>query len=681
MKLAYLWIKKYKNIEKQGFNFSNKYRFKVEMQQNEINIEKTELAYSILNYFEMDLKLIIGKNGSGKSSLLEAFMLIQYGMKNKDLKYFIILEDNDKFYIQKNFSETIKWKDSKYKELERFHKDIQNIYLNFGMDTFSPTFKNNLVTSFDMIYDYEEVVREKNILAYPNKKSDKIDLNNFYRDLIKMYFRVKKEYNMSDEEIEEKILSVFTKEEKNFSFKIEEFKLEFDMNIYQLFFNNIANKNLIKAILKVKNPISDNLDIDKLYDLSVIFILLGIIEKGYENLISDSFIIDTKLKNILKMFKNEVDKMIKSKNLYHINFNDEKSEEELEKELVDIGKLFLFSLQEHNIFSKMREIKLAKSFTQTFFNTFPTLKEVVWYIDYINGHYNIQKNSWDLFLKWSNLDDGLIKTLLENLPPFIHINLKDKKGREFLDLSFGEKLFNFLIYIMMYFVKFYSNKEKRTITILYDEFDIGMHPEMQRKFIKLLFNIHKVIKKHNPNINIKYILATHSPLILSDIPSINVILLKNGKEENKNLNSFGGNIFELYNDSFFLYDSIGKFSEDIINIISIVMDFIIYLEKREAFYLRKMFNEWYDGENLTDEDYKKQDDDFLNKIKDCEISLKKLLKNFNNYDSIINLIITKPEEIESIIEIIGEPVIKNYLKRKYKEYIESLNKKCPEYLI
>ena len=149
-------------------------------------------------------------------------------------------------------------------------------------------------------------------------------------------------------------------------------------------------------------------------------------------------------------------------------------------------------------------------------------------------------------------------------------------------------------------------------------------------------------------------------------------MLKNGKEENKDLNSFGGNIFELYNDTFFLDNSIGKFSEEIIKSISLGMDFIIHLEKKEAFYLRRMFNVWYIGKNLTDEEYEKQDKEFLNNLIDLKKSLKELLQNLDHYNVLIDFIINQPEKIKNIIEMIGESVVKNHLNRRYEIYVQSL---------
>ena len=68
MELVYLWIKRYKNIHKQGFNFSP--RFECEYDAEKLTIKPKE---HIENFFAKNINItaIVGENGSGKSSVLE----------------------------------------------------------------------------------------------------------------------------------------------------------------------------------------------------------------------------------------------------------------------------------------------------------------------------------------------------------------------------------------------------------------------------------------------------------------------------------------------------------------------------------------------------------------------------------------------------------------------------------
>lgn len=71
----------------------------------------------------------------------------------------------------------------------------------------------------------------------------------------------------------------------------------------------------------------------------------------------------------------------------------------------------------------------------------------------------------------------------------------------------------------------------------------------------------------DPGTHVQIVLATHSPIILSDIPKQNTIFLK--KEESgvtvyeDNEETFAANIFSLYRNAFFLDESgIGLFAEE-----------------------------------------------------------------------------------------------------------------------
>lgn len=104
------------------------------------------------------------------------------------------------------------------------------------------------------------------------------------------------------------------------------------------------------------------------------------------------------------------------------------------------------------------------------------------------------------------------------------------------------------------------------IILMIDEPDSFCHPEWQRKLLKEIIktceNLYKDKKIH-------LIISTHSPLFLSDIPSQNVVKLdqinKSKTLSGSEMQSFGSNIFNLYNDSFFLDKFIGEFAYSKIN--------------------------------------------------------------------------------------------------------------------
>lgn len=93
------------------------------------------------------------------------------------------------------------------------------------------------------------------------------------------------------------------------------------------------------------------------------------------------------------------------------------------------------------------------------------------------------------------------------------------------------------------------------VLILLDEIELYFHPEYQRRmvefFIKQLDELNFVQIK-----SFHLIYITHSPFILSDIPSQNILRLKDGKPQKANYEeqTFGANIYDLLDNEFFMED-------------------------------------------------------------------------------------------------------------------------------
>ena len=80
MELVYLWVDKYKNIDKQGFNFSP--RFRCEFKDGILNIDENKHYVSIFPD-NINITAIVGENGSGKSSILFS-ILEEYSQVRSD---------------------------------------------------------------------------------------------------------------------------------------------------------------------------------------------------------------------------------------------------------------------------------------------------------------------------------------------------------------------------------------------------------------------------------------------------------------------------------------------------------------------------------------------------------------------------------------------------------------------
>jgi len=170
----------------------------------------------------------------------------------------------------------------------------------------------------------------------------------------------------------------------------------------------------------------------------------------------------------------------------------------------------------------------------------------------------------------------------------------------------------------------------KSYILFFDEIEVTIHPDLQRQlvsnviaFLESTFGRSKYYQYRFHNI-----FASHSPILLSDIPRSNVVFLKCQKEGSKTTAkaiseselatkcTFGANIHSLYRDSFFLEDTlIGSFAKSRIDFIIATIDKeefqpsdtllsqinIIDEEVIRSFLLTKYYNRISSVKNPTDE--------------------------------------------------------------------------------
>lgn len=134
---------------------------------------------------------------------------------------------------------------------------------------------------------------------------------------------------------------------------------------------------------------------------------------------------------------------------------------------------------------------------------------------------------------------------------------------EFSSLSSGEKQQIYSISSILYHLEnlnsvaedecypqrvFYEN-----INVILEEIELYFHPEMQRSFVmSLIKGMHSVRLENLRSVN--FILVTHSPYVLSDIPRDNVLALEFDGIYEGEIKTFGANIHKMLKTSFFLAD-------------------------------------------------------------------------------------------------------------------------------
>lgn len=173
--------------------------------------------------------------------------------------------------------------------------------------------------------------------------------------------------------------------------------------------------------------------------------------------------------------------------------------------------------------------------------------------------------------------------VMQLLPPAfidyeLHFKLEnDESGKvpeiTFSRMSSGERqLLNALSYVFYHIHNISSINENGDrvisyghINLIFDEAELYYHPEYQRNFVMSLLEKLKLCHiKRNVIQSINIMIITHSPFILSDVPSSDILYLPLTKNKDK-IKTFGGNIYDMLKDSFFLESAMGDFAQRKLN--------------------------------------------------------------------------------------------------------------------
>lgn len=139
MKLIFCYIEKFRNIQKQGIQFSNDFR--CQYNNARLLIEKTDANmtadYVYGNEFMHNLRLLVGKTGSGKTNLLQMIGMDEWQRMDsaKTDSYFMLykMETQNEFFIEV----------------------VGNVLLEFVEKQNKERGKRNNIASYKIAYDFE----------------------------------------------------------------------------------------------------------------------------------------------------------------------------------------------------------------------------------------------------------------------------------------------------------------------------------------------------------------------------------------------------------------------------------------------------------------------------------------------------------------------------------------------
>lgn len=548
--LVYTYIEKMDTgIKNSEIFFSDRHKFKLK-DRNLFYIEDKNRRF--FGEKISNLSLIVGKNGVGKSSLLD---LISFSNKNINLRrgrnsYFNIFHLRDNIFFIEGSPSLI--------------NKISNMRSNTGI--FMTIGNNKFVTPDSQISIELQIslIRSSPIVDWFNRDSYRT-FNSHSSPIIR---------NVKHVESAENVFR-FIVEAKNSN--VTKPKIFLKVNQKQLYSSNspaildelYGNDRItdiedvlpeqLKRRLRLKvgeNSISFNSRIVQNYYFrkhKIHFFIVQVLEKYLLNLIE--FLEKNgeprkRIFNIIKESNGEYFNRLREVDLFYLR-EDYISEQFLKDKIA-----FL-----ENIVNDLRDwgerIKYfeGKSSRDTPFINRDALKILISNFKNSEEYGHFQGNAYKIEVSSSSLSN---KDINFNFIELLMVEFSELFSVQFENLSDGEIVyFNTFSSIFMEIRK--ASKDGRDCVLVLDEPDLNLHPEWCRRFIDDCITL----VNNYSDVNIQFIIATHSPYMISDVPKENVFSLEVKEkmvEIKRAEKSFAANIIDILSDTFFLDYSIGEFA-------------------------------------------------------------------------------------------------------------------------
>lgn len=558
MDLIFLWTSLMKGNDTKGVSLSGKYDVELNLDDDDnylVISDRFDCERTFWGDENQDCFAIVGENGAGKTKLVNEIMHAvqegRWGFPNKD-DYFIIFEDIESYnlyYICTKHFDDIKINNKVKRNIEKI-VDSEELLNKFPIAYFHNALGENDYNARNRCtYDFSLGYLIKNY----REKTYQMKYDDLNRDAVVNYFRNEEfriaafiyDYTLKDDvkidfPVPQKIyieiadasyneqyvlgrakgLRVNRGEEEELSEQIEQFRLGVDniKKVYGIDWTSYVIRNLIYNLFK-ELCIPATVPTKITYEHEVFFTACEFLNK--ENKLCNMDIYDC-LYTIIKKLREDMN---------------------LESVVLDKTERFANWLKENK--KRINEFEV-KRYSQIIV---PVNKESEPFMQELIRLYS------DVMFEF----------------PFLSLSFGVSTG-EFYFLSIFSNLYSIIKprhnAINAYDVKRMDIDDK-SILLIFDEVDLGLHPKWQRMFMKWVLDFCKEMYK---NIFIKIIITTHSPMLLSDFPQDRVLYLEKSEgrtiyKKKENIKTFGRNIHSLFLDSFFLNDEgiMGAFAEERIN--------------------------------------------------------------------------------------------------------------------
>lgn len=524
MKICFVWVEKFRNFTDLGINLSSEIKFEYNSKNNALNYDEViPLPDDFFGERICEVTGIIGKNGSGKSNALELICkALKGGKSDVGYDFFIITKENNQLKCYFHFRELKMINHANNLDIvfEEYPNKINPLKVIFFSNVFD-----------DRRNDFNTEIADISVNNLHNRKFN-VARNKKLSDFEKQInFIGSKHFQILETNVPNKIL---------ISLKLWNNRLNFASQRFT-YRDNQEKMNKIRSFFRSR--LRELTDQNRLIQAIKYGFFLDIYEK-----ISRDYSRKGEFRDILL---NQFDTFIESISIN--GYTDEITDEFIY--FIENRMDSLIIENQFDLFEFYNEDEHSYSNNQKK----PLISEQLEFIKNIKNHFSLislivtndksrNRTSENFIIDYDNKNS--IRIINEFIRLFESSNYIDVN---WLGISSGHKAYLNLFSSIYDEVRYLKTQN---LLICIDEGDLYLHPKWQIEFFDKLITV-------LPNVfsgNIQLILTSHSPFLLSDLPKQNITILDEGLINSTSngidltINTFGGNLYDLYSEPFFLGD-------------------------------------------------------------------------------------------------------------------------------